>query len=409
MRQSISKQILKQLRPKSRPYEVRDTRLTGFMLRVQPSGYMSYVCEYGRGRRLTIGSTAIFTPSQARDEAKLILADATKGIDPSVARNRRKSLTLKSFIEEKYRPCVQQEHRSGDKTADRILSRFSDFENAKLIDITPWRVEKWRRKRAKTGVKPTTLNRDIASLKAALSKASYWGLIDSNPIRKVKLSKLDRSPNVRFLDPAEEERLREALDAREQEIRADRISGNVWRLDRGYATLQGLSDHEFVDHLKPMVLVAMNTGLRRGELFNLCWKQVDIQGGNLTVIGATAKSGKTRQAPLSKEAVEVFMSWKEQRNPAMKLVFPSRTGAPLTDIKTAWGSLLKRAKINQFRFHDLRHHYASRLVMGGVDLNTVRELLGHGDMKMTLLYAHLAPEHMAQAIRVLDTPRSREA
>ena len=407
MRQSISKQILKQLRPKSRPYEVRDTRLTGFMLRVQPSGYMSYVCEYGRGRRLTIGSTAIFTPSQARDEAKLILADAIKGIDPSAARNRCKSLTLKSFIEEKYRPCVQQEHRSGDKTADRILSRFSDFENAKLIDITPWRVEKWRRKRAKAGVKPTTLNRDIASLKAALSKASYWGLIDSNPIRKVKLSKLDRSPNVRFLDPAEEERLREALDAREQEIRADRISGNVWRLDRGYATRQDLSDHEFVDHLKPMVLVAMNTGLRRGELFNLCWKQVDIQGGNLTVSGLTAKSGKTRQVPLSKETVEVFMSWKEQRNPAMKLVFPSRTGAPLTDIKTAWGSLLKRAKINQFRFHDLRHHYASRLVMGGIDLNTVRELLGHGDMKMTLLYAHLAPEHMAQAIRVLDTPRSR--
>ncbi len=409
MRQSISKRVLEQLRPKSRPYEVRDTRLTGFILRVQPSGHMSYICEYGRGRRLTIGSVSVYTPAQARDQAKQILADATKGIDPAAARNRRKGLTLKSFIETKYRPWAQQEHRNGDQTADSILRSFSEFQKTQLNEITPWQVDKWRRRRAKAGAKPATINRYIASLKAALSKASYWGLIDSNPIRTVKMSKLDRSPNVRFLNPAEEQSLRDALDSRELEIRADRTSGNVWRLDRGYPTLHDLPDREFVDYLKPMVLVAMNTGLRRGELFSLCWKQVDIQGGNLTVSGLTAKSGKTRQVPLSKEAVEVLKSWKAQCKPDMKLVFPNKAGDRLNDIKTAWGSLLKRAKIKQFRFHDLRHHYASRLVMGGVDLNIVRELLGHGDTRMTLLYAHLAPEHMAQAIRVLDTPRSREA
>ena len=409
MRRSITKRILEQLRPKSRPYEVRDTRLTGFILRVQPSGHMSYICQFGRGRRLTIGSTSVYTPAQARDEAKHILADATKGIDPAAARNRRKGLTLKSFIETKYRPWVQQDHRNGDQTADSILSRFSNFQNTRLTDITPLQVDKWRRKRAKAGAKPATINRYIAALKAALSKAAYWELIDSNPIGAVKLSKLDRSPNVRFLDSTEEERLRNALDARELEIRTNRHSGNVWRLDRGYPVLPNLSEHEFADHLKPMVLIAMNTGLRRGELFNLCWKHVDLKREILTVSGQTAKSGNTRQIPLCKEAIVVLTSWKTQQQPNTDLVFPSATGAPMRDIKTAWGGLLRWANIQQFRFHDLRHHFASRLVMDGADLNAVRELLGHSDMKMTLLYAHLAPEHKAQAVRVLDTPRSRQA
>lgn len=409
MLQSITKQVIQQIQPQSRPFEVRDKRLRGFILRVQPSGHMSYVCEYGRGKRLTIGPAAVFTPTQARDEARQILADAIKGIDPATARNRRRGFTLKSFIENKYRPWVQTAHRTGDKTADRILSRFACFENSRLIDITAWKVEKWRMKRTRVGTKPSTLNRDIAALKAALSKAVYWGLIVSNPIGAVKLSKTDRSPNIRFLNPDEEKRLREALESRERGLRTARCSGNHWRLKRGYSCLPDLSEPEFADYLRPMVLLAMNTGLRRGELFRLNWIQVELERAFLTVSGNTAKSGKTRHIPLSKEAHDVLTKWKGQCNNTSQLVFPGKTGKPMSDIKTAWGGVLKRANIKQFRFHDLRHHFASRLVMEGVDPNMVRELLGHGDMRMTLLYAHLAPENKAHAIRVLDTPRSRQA
>ena len=73
----------------------------------------------------------------------------------------------------------------------------------------------------------------------------------------------------------------------------------------------------------------------------------------------------------------------------------------LTDIKKSFASLLKLAEIQNFRFHDLRHHFASKLVMAGIDLNTVRELLGHVDIRMTLRYSHLAPEHKAAAVEVL--------
>ncbi len=82
-------------------------------------------------------------------------------------------------------------------------------------------------------------------------------------------------------------------------------------------------------------------------------------------------------------------------------MFSKASGGRLTDIKTAWGNLVKAAELDDFRFHDLRHTFASNLVMAGVDLNTVRELLGHSDIKMTLRYAHLAPEHKAAAVELL--------
>jgi integrase len=89
----------------------------------------------------------------------------------------------------------------------------------------------------------------------------------------------------------------------------------------------------------------------------------------------------------------VLRQWKQQH--------PEGRLFAVKKLDTAWENLIERAGIEDFRFHDCRHDFASRLVMAGVDLNTVRELLGHGDIKMTLRYAHLAPEHKAAAVAVL--------
>ena len=118
--------------------------------------------------------------------------------------------------------------------------------------------------------------------------------------------------------------------------------------------------------------------------------------------GEGSKSGQTRYVPLNSEAVEALRSWKTMVADISGYVFAGREdGEPLDDVKKAWLPVVRLAKIDGFTFHDLRHTFASKLVMAGVDLNTVRELLGHADIKMTLRYAHLAPEHKAAAVAKL--------
>jgi integrase len=103
---------------------------------------------------------------------------------------------------------------------------------------------------------------------------------------------------------------------------------------------------------------------------------------------------------LNTEAATVLVTWRECSD-GDTLVFPGPTGEAMTDLKTAWQKVAKAAKLVDFTFHDLRHTFASKLVQAGVDLNTVRELLGHSDIRMTLRYSHLAPEHTAAAVAKL--------
>lgn len=151
----------------------------------------------------------------------------------------------------------------------------------------------------------------------------------------------------------------------------------------------------------------MNTGLRHGELFSLRWSNIDLEHRNLTVAGSYAKSGTTRQIPLNDEAVELLKQWQSQMVQDSGFVFTGKVGSRVNNARKAWQKLLQDAGIEHFRWHDLRHHFASKLVMAGVDLNTVRELLGHSTITMTLRYAHLAPEHKAAAVARIASGTSR--
>jgi len=137
----------------------------------------------------------------------------------------------------------------------------------------------------------------------------------------------------------------------------------------------------------------MNTGLRRhGEVVKLRWGSVDFNRRLLTVEGRNAKNRQTRHVPLNEEALNVLWHWREQSGVGTR-VFDVATG-----FRTAWEKVLKRARITNFRWHDLRHHFASRLVQHGVPLNTVRDLLGHSSVGMSLRYAHLAPDQRRVAV-----------
>jgi integrase len=280
-----------------------------------------------------------------------------------------------------------------------LKSRFERFLNKDLDQITAWSVEKWKSERIKLGRAPATINYSINTLKGALSRAVEWGLIDSHGLSKVKTLKHDNT-RIRYLNSEEEDRLYGAIFDRNALIREKRLSANRHREARHKPLQPCLSAVRFVDYVEPIILTAMHTGLRRGELLSLTWDDIFFPNEYLVVKGSEAKSKKSRTIPLNGTVLEVLKDWRQQ-NPFCHYVFVSGEDKPLTDIKKPWLKLVEQAGLTNFNFHDLRHHFASKLVMNGVDLNTVRELLGHSDLKMTLRYAHLAPEHKAAAVKLI--------
>jgi integrase len=401
MKAFIGTELLRKL--PAGPCEIRDTKLPGFVLRVRPSGSHSYLVSYKRGSWHVLGSTKVLSAPEAREQARQVLADVAKGADPVAAkREAKKQTTFEDFVTDSYEPWATAQRKTGAEQTARLRQVFGSVLNAlRLSEINPFVVERWRSARLKDGTATTTVNRDLSTLRGALSRAVDWGLLSAHPLAKVKASKTDRRALVHYLSAEEETRLLAALAARDDRRRAERDSANRWREERGYKRWAAFGIYS--DHLTPLVILALNTGLRRGELFALCWSDVDLVGARLTVRGEEAKSGQTRHVPLNATALQALKTWRAEleRPEARAFVFPGDEGEALVDIKRSWGKVLTAAKVYDFRFHDCRHSFASKLVMAGVDLNTVRELLGHADIKMVLRYAHLAPEHTAAAVAKL--------
>jgi integrase len=149
---------------------------------------------------------------------------------------------------------------------------------------------------------------------------------------------------------------------------------------------------------RALVIVALHTGMRKGELLNLTWANADLDQGFIH-IGAT-KNGEVRSIPMNETVWTVFSNLRKENNTSW--VFHDEQGQPFRDTHKKFLWACKRAKIQDFRFHDLRHTFASWLVMDGVPLGTVSHLLGHKSILMTMRYSHLSPEHRMGALRSLD-------
>ena len=350
MRKRISQQLVQSLKPTSQPIEIRDTQTKGFLIRQQPpsslypTGSISYVVRYARNRRITLGKVGMLTPMRARNLAIMVLGLARDGATDAEIRQAIRpgvGVTLEGFIDDVYGPWAVAERKSGQGTVERLRAVFyPDFGRKRLIDISQWSIEQWRKRRKQNGIKAATTNRELNSLKAALTKAAEWGVIDKSPITSVKLDRIDKHPKTRHLSPEERQ-----------------------RLDAVLATKSG--------HIAPIVLLALNTGMRRGEIFNLHWRDIDLDRNLLTVGGGGAKSGQTLIVPLNVEAREALTNWQRQGSGEGR-VFPGRGGGRLNKVDKVWHTVLKEAKITEFRFHDLRHTYASDLVDEGAEVNSGR-------------------------------------
>jgi site-specific recombinase XerD len=404
----ITQSLVQNIAPQKKVFRVNDTLIKGFVLIVRPSGKKTWVVDYrkpdGTRTDYKIGTATLFTVLDAREEAKKFLLSIEKGEDPT-APPPDPTISLGDFLRDIYGPWVTERRKTGQETVIMISRAFKSLLNVPLDQITVAKVEQWRTQQIRErNVKASSLNRELTALKASINWAVSMDIIKENLMNKVKhLPERDSRKIIRYLTDEERSRLMDALDEREKEMRQGRHNHNEWLDERG---LEKRSLHKhFTDHLKPIILLSLSTGIRKSTLFGLEWRDVNFTEKILTLREEIEKSDKTRHTFLNDTAYDVLLKWKEQsiKTGPNALIFPSpQTGKKMGSCKSAWEALLERAGIEGFRWHDMRHDFASQLVMEGVDLNTVRELMGHADLKMTLRYAHLAPENKLQAVKVLD-------
>lgn len=386
-------------------YEVRASNPIGLLLRVQPSGVRTYYVDVSRGKRIRIGRAGVFTLAQAKERANAILRDPKAALPTT-----RSDITLAEFIADGgdfATHITVRRRRSGEGTLARIKSTWPTLLDKRMSDITGDAVDALRTKKLAAGLSPITVNRDQAALSSAFT---HWvkktpGAV--HPLRGMERLEAPDNKRVRFLSAKEWARLRKALEARDAEGRSARERHNVWLAQRGHPTLPPTG--RFCDHLTPMVLIALNTGLRRGELFSLTWDAVDFQQRRLTVAAATAKSFKTRHVPMNDEVLQVLQAIVPED--ATGLVFRSpkvnkagETGGRFDNVSKAWAAVVEAAALTDFTWHDLRHTFASWMAMRGVPLYDLQVLMGHGSSVMTSRYAHLQPEHLAKAVANVRPP-----
>jgi integrase len=353
--------------------------------------YVGYRTGNGNYANRKIGAAAEFTVSQARDEAREFTALLKRG-DIILKDRGKKRMGLGEFMDQLYAPWRMSNHKAAHLTLKMLRSQFGrQFYPLAIADLKVSEFYTWRKNRLEQGRKAATINKNIIALKAALNWGAKHGYIQSNPLRELELLKeYDSDTKVRYLSGDERDRLMAALDARETEI-------------AGKAEAAG-REREFADDIKPMVLLSLHTGMRQGNLFSLLWGDIDFKSNTVTLRAAVTKAGKTLRLPINSVALRLLTSWmaqSENTSPDAPVFPATEPGGPRKKIKKAWAWLLQQAEIENFRWHDMRHDFASQLVMKGVNMNTVRELLGHNKMEMTMRYAHLAPSVKNEAVELL--------
>jgi integrase len=369
------------------PHEINelllwDTELKGFGIRIFPTGrrtyFVQYRNQYGHTRRKKIGVHGTITAELAREEAKKILGDVAKGRDPSKeAQKARTNPTLQDLATEYLDIHARGKKRLKSYKEDQrmlirvILPRLGE---KKVEELTPLDLQYLHSHLKNT---PYVANRVMALLHKMFNLAVQWKWVKSNPatgIKKYKEYKRDR-----WLKDEEMEKLWNVLD---------QYPGHV----TAYA-------------FKFLLI----TGARKGEVLNATWDQFDLENGVWSKPSHLTKQDKKEHLPISSKALELLEEIKKFKKPDSLYLFPGRMpGQPLKEPKTLWRTVLKKAGIENFRIHDLRHTHASHLVSSGLSLSIVGKLLGHTQAATTQRYAHLADEPLRQAVELFSSKIKRE-
>ncbi len=304
--------------------------------------------------------------SEKFDVAKSLLIDREKSIERGDVIEKIPDKTFRE-LSEHYLDWIKGRQKSARTKGYLIGQLLSVFGDTQLKRFTTASVDQLQTDLINKGYKPASNNKILNVLKHAFNKALEWNWIAEDTlkrIRKVKPLK-DTGKRLRYLSKEDCQTLVNAC--------------------------QGLT--------RAIVITALNTGMRKGEILSLKWEQVDLK--NNRILLDRTKNGKRRELPINNTLKETLQGL-TRRLDIPYMFFDAVTGKPIKDVKRSFQTALKRAGIRDFHFHDLRHTFASHLVMAGVDITTVSRLLGHQTLTMTLRYSHLSKGHLDNAVNLLD-------
>ncbi len=320
--------------------------------------WIRYADSSGKERREKIGrrKTAV-TVYQSR---KVEVLEGKKL--PANMRNRGTTFAQLADEALAWSQTHKKAHRDDSSRLKPLKAAFGD---RVAEDISPLEIEAWLTANTRT---PATANRYKSTISLVYRQGVRNGRVKVNPARAVAIRAEDNG-RTRWLLPEEEKRIREVME-------------------------------RDCPHYIPAVDFALNTGLRSGEQFALKWENVDLE--RRTVAVRRTKNGTDRHLPLSDEAHAALVQMKAW-SLGSEYVFENRHGRGKMCKSHPWfGPILEAAKVTDFRWHDLRHTFCSRLTMARVGLRTIQNLAGHKTLSMTARYSHLAPDVEIDALRALS-------
>jgi integrase len=293
------------------------------------------------------------------------------GIEPEIKKEPVKDISFNELAD-KYKEWMDGRQKSAKVKGYIIGMLINRIGRLKLNQISIIDIEELQGYYLKRKNTISYINKILSVLKAIFNKALDWDLITEDVLKRVRKVKPIKGENKRLRYLSEEE--------------AEKLINNC----PGY--------------LKVIVITALNTGMRKSEILRLTWDRVDLK--NRIILLDKTKNGERREIPINNTLYDTLSGI--IRNIKIDFVFYNpQTLKPYDNLKRSWQAVLKKSHILDFHFHDLRHTFASWLVMKGIDLTTVKELLGHKDIKMTLRYSHLSKSHIKNAISALDNDRCK--
>lgn len=355
----VSELASKSNKSKTRPYGYGNV----YQRKTGRSWTMDFYDEEGKRIQKTIPQAT------CREEAILALQlEVGKTFDKAhgIEKPREEKIGFRDFGKVYHTDYMQTVRRNFRPDVYRLQILCSYFKDTDLRAITPLEIERFRASRLKRGNTKSTVNRYLQLLKKMFNLAIEESYLEENVIRKVKLFSEKDNLKERILTEKEEEKLMENCS----------------------------------DTLRAILLVALNTGMRRAEILGLTWSQIDFETRRIKV--EKTKSEKVRFIPINDALFKQILNLKSKNGQSPFIFFNPETKQPYQDMKTGFKRACRISGIEGLRFHDLRHTFATRLVANGIDIETVRDLLGHHSIVITQRYTHSSDERKRKAVEILN-------